>query len=184
MSPRRKYEPGERPYFRARPPAPPRRWGLTLVMTLAGMITAAAITQCAVTLNSHEAHRYEAMREADALSYVRSFMTEFTSPDPFHANDYTDRVLAQATGGFAEQYRQSQNGILVQVARAEPTTGTVLEAGVSRWNDDGSVDVLAITKLMSKSPDGRLSLERTDRWTVTAKQDGGWWKVSGLIPMI
>jgi Mce-associated membrane protein len=74
--------------------------------------------------------------------------------------------------------------ILVQVARSEPTTGTALDAGVARWNDDGSVDILVVTKFTSKSPDGTLALERENRWIVTADQEGDRWKISGLIPMI
>ncbi len=40
------------------------------------------------------------------------------------------------------------NEIVVQVARAEPPTGTVLEAGVQRWNDNGGADVLVATKII------------------------------------
>ena len=43
------------------------------------------------------------------------------------------------------------NEILVQVARAEPTHGTVVEAGVQRWNDNGSADVLVATKISTQS---------------------------------
>nr|WP_284228315.1 MULTISPECIES: hypothetical protein [unclassified Mycolicibacterium] len=111
-------------------------------------------------------------------------MTDFTSPDPFHANDYADRILARATGAFAEQYRQNEDEIVVGIARSEPTTGTVLEAGVSRRNDDGSVDVLVITKFTSTSPDGMLRAERTNRWVVTTKQEEDRWMISSLTPMI
>src|SRR3712207_7306215 len=61
---------------------------------------------------------------------------------------------------------------LIQVARAEPTKGTVLEAGLQRWNDNGSVDVLVATKISSKSPDGkqrseerRVGKECRSRWS-------------------
>lgn len=112
-------------------------------------------------------------------------MIEFTSPDPFHANDYADRILNQATGDFAEQYRANENQILVSVARSEPTTGSVLDAGVSRRNDDGSIDVLVVTKFTAKSPNGKLLAERANRWVVTAIQEGDrQWKISSLIPMI
>jgi Mce-associated membrane protein len=184
VSPRRKLQPGEEPVFSATPPRSPRRWGLPVVAMLAAMLAAAAITVCAGVLNSHAMQRRTTLRQAAALSYVCSFMTEFASPDPFHANDYTDRVLAEATGDFAEQYRHNQKEILIQVASADPTTGTVLGAGVSRWNDDGSVDVLVMTKFTSKSPDGKFQLERASRWVVTAKQEGGSWKISSLTPMI
>jgi Mce-associated membrane protein len=182
VSPRRKFEPGAEHLFSA--PLPPRRWGLPLAATLAAAVAAAAITLCTLVLISHQTQWRATIKDAAALGYVHSFMTEFTSPDPFHANDYTDRILAQATGEFAQQYRQNQNEILVQVARTEPTTGTVLEAGIARWNDDGSVDVLVVTKFTSKSPDGKVVLERENRWVVTAKQEGDGWKISGLIPMI
>ena len=47
------------------------------------------------------------------LGYVGQFMTEYTTLDPFHANDYADRVLGYATGDFAKEYKEKQNAILV-----------------------------------------------------------------------
>ena len=111
-------------------------------------------------------------------------MTEFTSIDPFHANDYIDRILAQATGDFAKQYEDKANEILLQVARAEPATGTVLGAGVERWNDDGSVTVMVATAVTSKSPDGKQVIENTNRWAATATQEGKQWKISNLQQVI
>ena len=111
-------------------------------------------------------------------------MADFTSIDPFHANDYIDRILAQATGDFAKQYHDKANEILLQVARAEPTTGTVLDAGVERWNDDGSANVLVATGVTSKSPDEKQVFENTNRWTATAKQEGSQWKISNLLQVI
>ncbi|RUP06998.1 MAG: mammalian cell entry protein [Mycobacterium sp.] len=184
MSPLRKIAPDERPLFSAAPPRRVRLLALPLLAALAGALAAAAITVCAVDLNNHEAQRHASIRDASVLAYVRSFMTEFTSPDPFHANDYTDRVLAQATGEFAQEYRQHQNQILIQVARAEPATGTVLEVGVSRWHDDSSVDVLVMTKFTSRSPDGKLQIERGNRWVVTARQEAERWRISKLTPTI
>ncbi|MEE6176934.1 mammalian cell entry protein [Mycobacterium sp. 050134] len=181
MSPRRRLDPGEAGLFCA--PRPRRRWGLRLTVTLSGAVAVTAMAVCAWVLLSHQSQRRASIKDVAALGYVHAFMTEFTSPDPFHANAYTDRILAQAAGQFAEQYRENENEILVQVARSEPATGTVLDAGVARWNDDGSVDVLVVTKFTSRSPDGKLTLERENRWIVTAQQDGERWKVSGLIPI-
>ena len=59
------------------------------------------------------------------LYFVRSFITQYTSPDPFHANDYADKVLAFGTGQFAKLYQDKMNEVVIQVARAEPTTGSV-----------------------------------------------------------
>jgi Mce-associated membrane protein len=182
VSPRRKFEPGAAHLFGA--PPRPRRWGLPLAAALCVAVGAAAITVCAMVLIAHEKQWRATIKQAAALGYVQSFMTQFSSPDPFHANDYTDRILAQATGDFAQQYRENQNQILIQVAKSQPTTGSVLDAGVARCNDDGSVDVLVVTKFTSKSSDGKMVLERENRWVVTAKQEGERWKISNLTPML
>jgi Mce-associated membrane protein len=99
----------------------------------------AATTVCTLNLMSHQTQRQATINDAAALGYVQSFMTQFTSPDPSHATDYTNRVLAETTGEFREQYRDNQNDILAQLAGSEPTTGTVLDAGVARRNDDDTL---------------------------------------------
>lgn len=182
MSPRRKFEPGATQLFGVPPPR--RRWGLPLGAALCVAVGAVAITVCTLVLIENEKQWRATIKRAAALGYVQSFMTEFTSPDPLHANDYTDRILAQATGDFAQQYRDNQNQILIQVAKSEPASGSVLDAGVARCNDDGSIDVLVVTKFTSKSADGKVVLERGNRWVVTAKQEGERWKISNLIPML
>ena len=118
------------------------------------------------------------------LGFVRSFMTGFTTLDPFHANAYVDRLLAQATGDFAKQYREKVNEVLISVAQAEPTKGTALDAGVERWNDDGSANVLVATEVTYKSPDGKQTIESTNRWVLTAQREGDQWKISSLQQVI
>lgn len=208
MSPRRKIEPGEDPILPAHAVTLPRRWGLRLrvglrrlacqfwvglrsrrwglllALMVATVLAAGAITACTLVLISHESHRRAAVKDIVVLSYVSFFMTQFTSPDPFHVNDYVDRVLAQATGEFAKQYRDKANEILIQIARVEPTKGTVLDAGVERWNDDGSASVLVATEVTSKSPDGKQVFKNTNRWVATAKQEGDQWKISNLVRVI
>ena len=79
---------------------------------------------------------------------------------------------------------EKQNEIVLQVARLEPTTGTVVEAGVERWNDDGSADVLVATKMTSTTPDGKQPIETGSRWLATAVKEGQQWKISRLIQVI
>jgi Mce-associated membrane protein len=181
MSPRRRFSPGEGSLLVANPVGAHRRWGLPLATAVAAVLMAAAITVCTLMLVSHERHARVASREREVLGYVSGFMTQFTSIDPFHANDYVDRILAQATGDFAKQYRDKANEILLQVARAEPASGSVLGAGVERWNDDGSVNVMVATEVTSKSPDEKQVLGNTNRWTATATQEGNQWKISNLL---
>jgi Mce-associated membrane protein len=183
MSPRRKVEAGEPDFFHVTP-RPPRRWGLPLVAVVAVLLIAGAITASTLMLINHETDRRAAVKNAEALSYVREFMTAYTTLDPFNANAYADRILAQGTGDFAKMFKERQNEIMIAVARAEPTTGTVLEAGVQRWNDNGSADVLVATKIATKSPDGKSTIESGNRWVATAIKEGQQWKISQLIQVI
>jgi Mce-associated membrane protein len=183
MSPRRKLDADEHNFFEVVPTAP-RRWGLPLVAVLTSLLLAAAITVSTLMLISHERDRRATVREAAALGYVREFMIMYTSLDPFHANDYGDRIVAQGTGDFGKMFKEKQNEIMIQVARAEPSTGTVLDAGVQRWNDNGSADVLVAMKVTSKSPDGKQTIESGSRWIATAIKEGQQWKISQLIQVI
>jgi Mce-associated membrane protein len=186
MSPRRKVGSSDRDFFsvQARAPKKPMRWGLPLTACLAFLLAAAAIAGSVFMLVGHERFARAETRDASALFYVRGFMTSYTTLDPFHANDYGDRILAQGTGEFAKSFKEKLNEIVVQVARAEPTTGTVLEAGVQRWNDNGSADVLVATTIKSTGPDGKSPIESGSRWVVTTIEEGQQWKISQLIQVI
>jgi Mce-associated membrane protein len=184
LSPRRKIQADDEPLFAARVGAPPRRWGLPMVFTLAGLVMVVAVAACTLILISHETRRRAMMQDVAVLAEIRTFMTAFTSPDPFHANDYVDRVLDHATGEFAKQYQDKANEALIQVAKGEPATGTVLDAGVERWNDDGSANVLVATEVTATSPDGKNVTGIAYRWVVTAKQEGDQWKISSLVQVV
>lgn len=184
MSPRRRIQLYEAPLFVEQRVARRRLQRLPVTFVVAGLVIFEAIAACTLILISHESHRRAAMRDVSVLGAVRSFMTMFTSPDPFHANDYIDRVLAQATGDFENEYRDKANEALLKVATAEPATGTVLDAGVERWNDDGSANVLVATAVKAKSPDGKQTADLAYRWVVTAKQEGDQWKISRLLQVI
>jgi len=184
MSPRRKFAPDERPLLVAQPVRDERPWILPLVFAVAGVLMAVAITGSALMLVSHQSTARTAAKDREVVNYVTGFMTKFVSVDPFHANDYVTRILAQATGDFAKQYQKNANEILLQVARAEPATGTVLDAGVERWNDDGSVSVIVATAITTKSPDEKQVLENTNRWAATATREGNQWKISNLQQVI
>lgn len=197
MSPRRKIRPGEQsllaipvmesqrsPQWLHRIRRPSRPLRIPLLVTVAALLMAAALTGSALMLVSHLRSDSAAEKDRAVLSYVSSFMTEFASVDPFHANDYVDRILTQATGDFQKQFQDSANEILFQIARGERTTGTVLDAGVERWNDDGSANVLVATEITSKAPDGKQLFDNTGRWVATAKQEGNAWKISNLSQVI
>ena len=186
MSPRRKVDEKERDFFSANAvePKTPLRWGLPLAAILAFVLAAVAIAGSVFMVVAHEGLVRAEDRDASALFYVRGFMQEYTSLDPFHANDYANQILAQGTGDFAKSFKEKLNEIVVQVARAEPTTGIVQEAGVQRWNDNGSADVLVATNVKSTGPDGKTPIESGTRWVVTTIEEGQQWKISQLIQVI
>ncbi|MEZ0355955.1 mammalian cell entry protein [Mycobacterium sp. SA01] len=185
MSPRRKLDADHRDLFRL-PDPQPRRWVLPLVEGLAAVLIIAAITASTLLLVKRETQRHDAVRDVAVLSFVRGFVTHYTSIDPFHANDYADKVLAQGTGQFAKLYQDKMNEVVIQVARAEPTTGTVQDLGIERWNRDGSADVVVAATTKTRMPDGK-TIESGSRWVVTATQEGGAggpWKISNLLQVI
>ena len=200
MSPRRQIPPGEEPLYIeqlpkttlwSRLPALPRQWwkpsrswAVPAAATAAVLCTAGAITTSSIVLVKQRSQHELTMEQADVLGFVRAFMNGFTTLDPFHANAYFDKVLANATGDFAKQYHDKQNDILVQIAQAEPTKGNTLAVGVERWNDDGSANVMVATDVTYKSPDGKQKLDKTNRWVVTAQREGNQWKISSLQQVI
>jgi Mce-associated membrane protein len=183
VSPRIKVDPQASDYFSVSL-RKPLSWGLTVTAIVSALVVAAALAASIFMLVGHQSDRRTEVRDATALGCVRGFMTNYTTLDPFHANAYSDRVMAQATGDFLKQFKEKLNQIVIQVARAEPTTGTVVEAGVQRWNDNGSADVLVATKISTKAPDGKTTIESGNRWVVTTIEEGQQCKISNLIQVI
>lgn len=182
MSPRRKIEPGA-PELLALPDPEPSRRGVTILITLATLVIVAAIGVSTFVLVQYKLDERKNVRNAAVLTTVQSFMTLYTSPDPFHANDYADKVLARTTGQLAQVYKERMNEVVIQVARAEPATGTIQDLGIERWNDDGTVDVVVAGKTSTKLPDGKV-IEDGNRWVVTATREGEQWKISSLLQVI
>ncbi|MBV8965401.1 MAG: mammalian cell entry protein [Mycobacteriaceae bacterium] len=192
MSPRRRIEPGSDDEFVFVAPVAKHRWrnairharGLPGLSIVASLLVTAAIVVSSLMLWSHESDHRAEVRNADVLGSVGQFMTQYTSLDPFHANDYADRILSHATGDFAKEFKDKQNQILIQVARAEPTKGTVVDAGIEKWHDDGSVSVLVATKISTTVGNPKKQVESGNRWVVTAVKEGQQWKISQLTQVI
>jgi Mce-associated membrane protein len=198
MSPRRRIAPGsndgdERLREEQKAPAADHHkwrdvvrsaWGLPGLGIAASLLVIAAIVLTSLMMWSHESDYRAEVTDADVLGSVGQFMTEYTTLDPFHANDYADRILSHATGEFAKEFKEKENAILVQVARAEPTKGTVMDAGIEKWHDDGSVSLLVATKINTTVGPSRKPVESGNRWVVSAVKEGQQWKISQLTQVI
>lgn len=182
MSPRRRIDPDTVAGL-PEPPAPPADRRLPALTAAGALLVAAAAGVSTFVFVESQQQRDASVRTAAVVDFVRSFLTQYTSPDPFNANAYADKILARGTGDFAKFYSEKMNEIVVQVARAEPGVGTVQEIGVEQWNDDGSADVVAVASMITTFPDGR-KFATGSRWMVTAIKEGDQWKVSNLIQVI
>ncbi|MGB8406685.1 MAG: mammalian cell entry protein [Mycobacterium sp.] len=183
MSPRRKVDSAERfvagDFFKPAPSQSSSR-GLVIIAGVATVLVLLAVAGSTFMAARHEQDSQRAARAATVLGYVKTFMTKFATLDPYHANAYGDLILAEATGDFAKQYQDRIDQILIQVAQAQPTQGTVEAAGVQRWNEDGGADVLIAMKVTTTTADGKSTVESGSRWVVTASQEGQQWKISRL----
>jgi len=197
VSPRRRIQPGEEPLLVEQMPKSTlwsrlprqrrksrRNWAPPLAIAASALLATGTLGTSAYFAKEGYSDHKDAMQSVDLLDFVKAFMTGFTTLDPFHANAYIDRIVAHATGDFAKQYHDKQNEILVRIAQAEPTKGTALAAGVERWNDDGSANVMVATDVTFKSPDGKQKLDNTNRWVVTAQREGNQWKISSLQQVV
>jgi Mce-associated membrane protein len=86
-----------------------------VIGALAAAVIIAAVTISGVVFITDQTARRAQIREAAVLSFVRTFITQYTSPDPFNANDYADKVLALGTGNFAKMYSERMNEVVIQV---------------------------------------------------------------------
>lgn len=182
MSPRRRIEGSGAAVLRM-PEKRPRNKALSIAVPLGTLCMVAALCVSAFVFVTSMSAQRAAVRNAAVIDFVRSFITQYTSPDPFNANAYADRILALGTGNFASLYSDKMNQVVVQVAQAEPGVGTVQEIGIERWNSKDSANVIAVANMTTKLPDG-TKIDSASRWEVTAVKEGDQWKVSDLIQVL
>ena len=88
-------------------PKPPRRWGLPVLAGCGdGADRGRNRGEHIDVGRPRNATGARELKNAAALGYVRDFMTAYTTLDPFNANAYADRILAQGTGDFAKMFKE------------------------------------------------------------------------------
>jgi Mce-associated membrane protein len=165
------------------PDARPSRRRLLIVASIAAVAMLCGLSVSAFVFATSRTEQRAAVRNAAVLDFVRTFVTQYTSPDPFNANAYADKILALGTGNFAKLYSDKMNQVVIQVAQAEPGVGTVQEIGIERWNSDDSANVIAVANMTTTMPDGK-KIDSGSRWEITAVKEGDQWKVSDLIQVL
>jgi Mce-associated membrane protein len=182
MSPRRRFDDGDWSTLRMPEPRPSRR-RLRAVASIAAVAMLVALGVSAFVFATSITQQRAAVRNAAVIDFVRSFVTQYTSPDPFNANAYADKILALGTGNFAKLYSDRMTEVVIQVAQAEPGVGSVQEIGIERWNPDDSANVIAVANMTTTMPDGK-KIDSGSRWEITAVKEGDQWRVSDLIQVL
>ena len=182
MSPLRRFDDGDWSSLRMPEPRPSHR-RLRAVASIAAVAMLVALSVSAFVFTKSITQQRAAVRNAEVIDFVRSFVTQYTSPDPFHANAYADKILALGTGNFAKLYSDKMTEVVIQVAQAEPGVGTVQEIGIERWNPDDSANVIAVSNMTTTMPDGK-KIDSGSRGEVTAVMEGDRWRVSDLIQVL
>lgn len=111
-------------------------------------------------------------------------MIMFMLLDLFYVNEYVEWVLFYVMGDFVKQYYERVNDILICIFGVELIIGMVLDVGVQRWNEDGSVNVLVVIQIILKFVDGKWVVLNVNCWLVMVKQEGNEWKISSLFLVI
>lgn len=182
MSPRRRFDEGDWSSLRMPEPRPSRH-RLLVVASIAAVTMIVALSVSAFVFAKSVSQQRASVRNAAVIDFVRTFVTQYTSPDPYNANAYADKILALGTGNFATLYSEKMTEVVIQVAQAEPGVGTVQEIGIERWNPDDTANVIAVANMTTTMPDGK-KIDSGSRWEVTAVKEGDQWKVSDLIQVL
>lgn len=120
-------------------------------------------------------------RRQAAATAARKAVTDLTTADYQHPQQYVDRLRADATGRFLRLFTNSATGFTNVLVRGKvQTAGRVAEVGVRRISaDSAELTVLAyVTVKNSQTPKGA---QRVYRLSVSMIPAGSRWLVSNVV---
>ena len=128
-----------------------RRIGWRAAAALVGVLVL-AVALVLVLLEVRDLSAQEDDREA-ALAAARSQARAFTTIDHREIDASLDRVLAGATGEFAEQFEESRDDIAIGARENQSVSrGDVVSAGVVSLEDDRA-QVIVVVDVVTSCPD-------------------------------
>lgn len=119
-------------------------------------------------------HRQDELRRSAAQDASR-LVVQLATYDHNDVDANLDAVVAEATPGFAERYREVSDGLRELLARGEGTsTGTVTNAAVESISGDTAIVLVFLDQEITNVtvPDGRVD---SSRMVVTVVRDGDRW---------
>ena len=119
-------------------------------------------------------HRQDELRRTATEDAAR-LVVQLATYDHTDVDANLDAVVAEATPGFADRYREVSDGLRDLLSSGEGTsTGTVSHAAVESFDDDTAVVLVFLDQEVSNVtvPDGRID---SSRMVVTVVRDGNRW---------
>lgn len=105
----------------------------------------------------------------------------FMNVDYREIDDYNDRVLAGATGDFAEQYKQTMEALVKLTTKYQTVqTGDVVAAGVVAADQDNATVLVAMEgTVQNKDSNGKKA--QAQRLQLKLVWEGGRWLTNDLV---
>lgn len=127
-------------------------------------------------------HEGEDLHSAVLLAATHQAMA-FVNVDYREIDDYNDRVLAGATGDFAEQYKQTMKALVELTTKYQTVqTGKVVAAGVVAADRDNATVLIAMEgTVQNNTGDGDGEKAQAQRLQLKLTWEGGRWLTNDLI---
>ena len=124
------------------------RWPLTAVASC-GLVAVAALVALAFFGSEHGSVERRSDADVAVLQAARHHAVDLLSIDKADLDGYSERVLAEATGQWREDFLANRGALLgVLQGATEQATGVVSDAGIAGHADDGTVSVLLAAKVV------------------------------------
>lgn len=150
--------------------APGRRGRVVTTMVIAVLLVAAGVLGYLLWQD----HRQDELRRTAAEDASR-LVVQLATYDHTDVDANLDAVVAEATPGFADRYREVSEGLRDLLASGEGTSnGTVSHAAVESVDGDIAVVLVFLDQEVTNVtvPDGRVD---SSRMVVTVVRDGDRW---------
>lgn len=140
------------------PDTPRRRKAFARIATRIVMaaLVVVVVAGCAVggwSMVRHHTAVREAASDTQLLDFAKDAVAQLVSTDPADPRGYVDRVLANSTGRWHDEFDARKRSVVdTMQASGGVTSGHGVAAGIERRNDDGSVSVLVVVTSQTSVP--------------------------------
>ncbi|MFC9978564.1 hypothetical protein [Gordonia sp. NPDC127522] len=152
----------------------------TVLIAVMGLITAAALVATAVMGWQHREAQAETSRAAEYVAAAERGVTAITSLDFRHAKRDVDRIVAQSSGPFYDDFSKRAPDFTKVIEQSQvTTTGKVTSTALESTTDDDAIVLVAATSEVTNAAGARQE-PRVWRLRVTVTDVDGTTKISNV----